>query len=156
MEVQVEPTVVNGTAYYTVSQFAFLIKRSEKCVYGLIRNGNALRHLRVERLFNKPLIPVSELTEFPFTGSGRFPLDDIYHYTADGSETVSVPFSKIIETRNYEKEKLHEQANHPITVRFGKMVPELSSLVEGKSLHRSEEHAEPSMDNAKRGDSKGN
>ncbi len=84
MNIRVEPEIINGRPYYTVRKFAQLTNKSEKAIYNLISKGNAIRKLRVERILDKPMIPAEEYTEYVFTGPGRYPLKDLYRYTAEG------------------------------------------------------------------------
>jgi hypothetical protein len=83
---KIQACKIDGKEYFTIGQFASIINRSHQCVYALVSKGNSLRRLKVVRFLGKPLIPVSELTEFPFTGAGRRPLGDIYHYTLSGEQ----------------------------------------------------------------------
>lgn len=85
LKVSIEPVEIGNTAYYTVSQFASIIKKSEQTVYHLIKGGNAIRKLRCIKLAGRPLIPVSELTEFPFTYPGPKASENTYHYDKNGN-----------------------------------------------------------------------
>jgi hypothetical protein len=78
---------INGARYFTVNNFAYATKRSPQNVRSLISYGNRIRRLKTIRLAGKPLIPYSELLEFPFTVAGRHSTE-VYHYTEDG-EIVS-------------------------------------------------------------------
>lgn len=84
MNIRISGELINGKLYYTVRQFAQLTNKSEKAVYNLISKGNAIRKLKVERILGKPMIPSEEYTDYVFTGPGRYPLKDLYRYTADG------------------------------------------------------------------------
>ncbi len=70
--------------FYTVRQFAFLTNRSPQTIYNLIKTGNSVRKLKSEKIELFSLIPMSELTEFPFTNTGRNAKISIYHYTKEG------------------------------------------------------------------------
>ena len=76
--------VINGERYFTVKSFAIATNRSEQSVRFLMSYGNRLRKLKVDYKMGKPLIPYSELTEFPFTMPGRNSVD-VYHYDETGS-----------------------------------------------------------------------
>ena len=76
--------VINGERYFTVKSFAIATNRSEQSVRFLMSYGNRLRKLKVEYKMGKPLIPYSELTEFPFTLPGRNS-EEVYHYDAVGN-----------------------------------------------------------------------
>lgn len=78
------PQSLDGKDYYTVGQFAFLVNRTEQTIRNLFTKGNAIRKLRVTYFVGKPMIPAEEYTEFLFTGTGKYPLKDVYHYTKDG------------------------------------------------------------------------
>ncbi len=84
MNLNIEPDVVNGKEYYSVRKFAALVHKSEKAVYMLINKGNAVRKLKADFILGHPMIPICELTEFVFTGPGRYPLKDLYRYNEDG------------------------------------------------------------------------
>lgn len=75
--------VLDGERYFTVKAFAAATNRSEQSVRFLMSYGNRVRKLKVVRKFDKPLIPFSELTEFPFTVPGRG-AKEVYHYGVDG------------------------------------------------------------------------
>lgn len=81
---------LNGERYFNVKSFAIATKRSEQNVRFLMSYGNRIRKLKVEYIMGKPLIPYSELTEFPFTVSGRFNRE-VYHYNEDGDPIVVTP-----------------------------------------------------------------
>ena len=76
--------VINDKRFFTVKNFAIATNRSEQNVRFLMSYGNRLRKLRVEYIMDKPLIPYSELTEFPFTLPGRNS-DEVYHYNEEGN-----------------------------------------------------------------------
>lgn len=70
--------------FYTVRQFAFLTNRSPQTIYNLIKTGNSVRKLVSRKIELFSLIPISELTHFPFTNTGRNAQVSVYHYTEDG------------------------------------------------------------------------
>ena len=74
---------IAGSLFLTVKNFARLTNRSEQNVRFLITKGNRIRQLRIIRFAGKPMIYFSELTEFPFTVSGRGQ-EQIYHYDEHG------------------------------------------------------------------------
>ena len=84
MNIRVETEKINGKKYYSVRKFAQLTNKSEKAIYGLIKKGNAIRKLKADYVLGHPMIPAEELTEFVFTGPGRYPLKDLYKYTEEG------------------------------------------------------------------------
>jgi len=75
---------LNGERYFTVKGFAMATNRSDQSVRFLMSYGNRIRKLKVVYMANKPLIPYSELTEFPFTLPGRNS-NEVYHYNEQGS-----------------------------------------------------------------------
>lgn len=75
--------VLDGERYFTVKTFAIATNRSEANVRFLMSYGNRLRKLKVVYKFSKPLIPYTELMEFPFTLPGRNS-EVVYHYDEDG------------------------------------------------------------------------
>lgn len=65
--------------------FATMTCRSIATIRHLMFNGNRLRKLEYrEEPQGKYYIPVEEYEQFPFTSSGRFALNKVYHYTKDG------------------------------------------------------------------------
>lgn len=80
------PVNVDGKQYYTVKQFAFLTNRSTTTIYNLIGKGNAIRKLNCIRLDEKPLIPVEELTDFPFVSPGPNGKERPYFFDANGNQ----------------------------------------------------------------------
>lgn len=80
---------LNGERYFNVKGFAIATKRSEQSVRFLMSYGNRIRKLKVVYIMGKPLIPYSELTEYPFTMPGRNSVE-VYHYTEDGEIVAEV------------------------------------------------------------------
>ena len=86
---KITPLSINGEQYLTPLMFAHLVGVAENTIYRLINKGNVFRKMRANKdYFGRPLIPIVELTEFPFTKAGRYPQHDVYHYTFEG-ERVS-------------------------------------------------------------------
>jgi hypothetical protein len=81
---------VGGELFLDVKDFALVTNKSEQTVRGYIKNGNRVRKLKVMRIVGKPMIPFSELTEFPFTTSGKSTEEEVYHYDENG---------KVVETQ---------------------------------------------------------
>jgi len=77
--------VINGERFLTVKHFAWLTKRSEQSVRFLMIKGNRVRKLKSVHIIGRALIPVAELTGFPFTLPGRKG-KSIYHYTEEGKQ----------------------------------------------------------------------
>ena len=78
-----KPIEINGENYYTVEQFAQLTNKASQTIRGLMHKGNRIRKLKFVHFGNKPFIPATEVTCFPFTVSGRNN-NDIYHYNQKG------------------------------------------------------------------------
>lgn len=76
---------INGEEFYTVSEFARLVNKSDNAIYGLIYKGNKIRKLRTKKFWNKPMIYASELTEYPFTLPGKG--TTVYFYDENGNQT---------------------------------------------------------------------
>lgn len=62
---------INGVDYFDSLDFCFLVRKSKVTINNLIRYGNKIRKLKCVRpRNNQSFIPVSELTEYPFTTGG--------------------------------------------------------------------------------------
>lgn len=83
IQVTVIPTEIDGVKVYTVRQFATIVERTDQTILNLISKGNKIRKLKAIKLGNKPYVLASELTEFPFTLSGKG--DEIYYYNDKGA-----------------------------------------------------------------------
>jgi hypothetical protein len=75
--------VIDGECYFTVKNFALATNRSQQNIRFLMTYGNRIRKLVIIRIAEKPLIPFSELLEFPFTVAGRN-TTTVFHYNAEG------------------------------------------------------------------------
>lgn len=64
-------TNIEGIEAVTLQQFARLTHRSVTTIRRWIYTGNQYRRLQVLHVMGKPLIPISELKNFPFTLQGR-------------------------------------------------------------------------------------
>ena len=64
-------TNIEGIEAVTIQQFARLTHRSVTTIRRLIDSGNQYRRLQVLHVMGKPLIPISELKNYPFTLQGR-------------------------------------------------------------------------------------
>lgn len=84
MQLKIKPININGKAFWTVNQFAFLTNRSDQSVYALINKGNTIRRLQAIKVANRILIPAEELEEFPFTPIGAGAKEKPYHYNEEG------------------------------------------------------------------------
>ena len=76
-------TKINDKEYYNVKQFAALTNRTQQSVRFLISKGNKIRKLKYIKIVGAILIPINELTNYPFTTCGRN--FEVYHYNKDGS-----------------------------------------------------------------------
>lgn len=77
---QIEPIKIGDKDYYTVKQFSHLTNRTTATIYNLLGKGNAIRKLLCIRVDGKPLIPVEELTDFPFAAPGPHGKDNPYFF----------------------------------------------------------------------------
>jgi hypothetical protein len=75
---------INKQRLFTVRTFALATKRSEQNVRFLLSYGNRIRKLQVIYIAGKPMIPATELTEYPFTLPGRYS-NKVYHYDQYGN-----------------------------------------------------------------------
>lgn len=73
---------INNMDYYSVKDFADLTNKSEQTIRRYIIKGNKMRILNSIKINTSILIPISELTEYPFTICGRS--REIYHYDNSG------------------------------------------------------------------------
>ena len=91
MEIQGEKTVqVDGIDYFFVSQFAKLTDYAASSIRALIYKGNSIRQLKHINLSDKPMIPVTELFEFPFVAKGP-PSEDgvfVHRYVLEDGNVV--------------------------------------------------------------------
>ena len=76
--------MVDGELMLTIKDFAIIVNKSEQTIRGYMRFGNRIRKMKMRRIVGKPMIPFSELMEFPFTISGHFTEADVYHYSEEG------------------------------------------------------------------------
>lgn len=65
-KINLEPVLHNNEYYYTVKQFAYLVRRDRAQIYMLFNQGNKIRKLKGVRIGGKPMISVTEVEEFPF------------------------------------------------------------------------------------------
>jgi len=80
---------INGEKYLTIIDFAFVVNRSVSTIRQLLSSGNRIRAIKCEHLAGKPFIPFSEVTEFPFTVSGR-DFSIAFHYTFNAEGTMGL------------------------------------------------------------------
>ena len=83
IKIHIQPIEIEGRKVFTIRQFATIIERSEQTVLNLMHRGNKIRKLKFLKAGGKPYIFASELTEFPFTVSGKG--EDIYYYNSQGA-----------------------------------------------------------------------
>lgn len=90
------PTRIDGIEYYSVGQFAELTHKAAQTIFTLIIAGNRFRRLNVLRIAGKPLIPISELTEYPFTLPGKS--QEVYRYDSSGQQ---IPKERLGDPNDY-------------------------------------------------------
>ena len=86
----IEPYNINGELFYTVKQFAKLIKRSRIRVRELTNRGNenrVLRHMKIDTL---TFIYAVELGEFPFSTQGNSGVTYLYRMNQRGDLQADV------------------------------------------------------------------
>lgn len=69
-----------------ITDFCRCVNKNNQQIHTLIYEGNKIRKLKVIIIAGAKFIPVSEVTEYPFTLSGRS--DSYYHYDEDLNERV--------------------------------------------------------------------
>lgn len=79
-DLKITPVVIDGVNYYTVKDFAALRSRTTGTIYSLIKKGNTIRKLKARYVVGRPLIPESELTDFPWTPPGPNSEERSYYY----------------------------------------------------------------------------
>ena len=109
---------IDGRKYYPLYQFAEMTCRSVSTIRHLMFTGNKIRKLEYkEEPVGRYYIPVTEFTNFPFTSSGRYAADKVYHYTED-KQYVQFEEDEIIKLYEAEgkeyiaKEKKHGKTHH--------------------------------------------
>lgn len=85
MTKSIKPVILDGKEYYTIRQFCTMVDKSENAIYRLIAKGNCFRKLRSVRVGATPLVETREVTAFPFTGAGRYPRREVFHYDMEGN-----------------------------------------------------------------------
>lgn len=73
---------VEGIEYYTVAGFAIMVNKSEQTIRRYVNKGNKIRKLNAIKVNKTVLIPVTELTKYPFTICGRS--YEVYYYNSNG------------------------------------------------------------------------
>lgn len=84
----IEPIQIGRHRYFTVSQMAALTNKSDQTIYNLILQGNSVRKMKCTKIAGRNLIPISELTDFPFTFAGPNAKYNVYHYDENGTMVV--------------------------------------------------------------------
>jgi hypothetical protein len=59
-----------GKKYFDIKTFAYLTDRTTQTIYRLKDHGNVIRKLNAVVIMGKPMIPIEELTQFPFCEPG--------------------------------------------------------------------------------------
>lgn len=75
----------NGERYFSVKHFSWATRRSEVNTRHLMYRGNRVRRLKIVYINGKPMIPYTEMLEFPFTMPGRNSRE-VYHYDESGKQ----------------------------------------------------------------------
>lgn len=80
-----EILTIDGVEYLTIAAFARRRNKTVGHVRRLVTQGNCIRKLSAVWVLGVPVIPVSELTEFPWTVTGLKSQNKPYHYNEDDS-----------------------------------------------------------------------
>ena len=83
MSVLDKTELINDEYYFKVTNFALVTRKSTQNIRYLMAKGNRIRKLKKVYIMDKPLIPATELTEFPFTMPGR-KSKEVYFYDEEG------------------------------------------------------------------------
>ena len=83
MSVLDKAELINDEYYFTINDFASVVRKSAQNIRYLIAKGNRIRKLKTVYIVQRPMIPLSELTEFPFTMPGR-KSKEVYFYDEEG------------------------------------------------------------------------
>jgi len=83
MSVLDKAELINDEYYFTINDFAAVVRKSAQNIRYLIAKGNRIRKLKTVYIVQRPMIPLSELTEFPFTMPGR-KSKEVYFYDEEG------------------------------------------------------------------------
>lgn len=111
---------INGKPHYPMYQFASMTCRSISAIRNLMFKGNKLRKLKyIEEPKGQYYIPVEEYTEFPFTSTGRFAVNKVFHYTEDHQfveydEHELVNLFRSLNKEHLLKEKCNGKAHHAV------------------------------------------
>ena len=84
IELNVQTIKLGNQEYMTVNQMAIITNKSTQTIYSLLKRGNSIRRMKSLQVVGRLLIPVEELTEFPFTGCGTNSAERVYHYSVKG------------------------------------------------------------------------
>jgi hypothetical protein len=113
MNIQINPIIINGIKYVTVREMSRIINKSDQMLYTLLSRGNAIRKMKSIKIAEKILIPLSELTDFPFTYCGKGNV--IYHYDSEGKiidTDISVPYNIEYTNKDYPEDRDLENGNY--------------------------------------------
>jgi hypothetical protein len=99
---------LEGIDYIHISEFAELTNRSIQATRHLIADGNSVRKLKAFRDRSRLMIPVTELTGYPFTNQGASNPKEIYHYVFN--EDGKTMYKKLCEKCSYSQDVCEERA----------------------------------------------
>jgi hypothetical protein len=86
MTKEITPMTIDGKLFYRPADMAHMTKSSENTIYRLVNHGNCFRKMKCTWAYlDRPLIPASELTAFPFSGAGRYSYKEVRHYDENGN-----------------------------------------------------------------------
>ena len=84
IEITVQTIKLENKEYLTVNQMAAITNKSTQTIYALIKKGNSVRRMKSLQVAGRLLIPVEELTKFPFTSCGINSASHVYYYDKHG------------------------------------------------------------------------
>lgn len=80
----VDPKTGEKVEVMRITDFCRCVNKNNQQIHALMYDGNKQRKLKYIEIAGAKFIPVSEVTEFPFTVSGRG--DSFYRYNEKGEE----------------------------------------------------------------------
>lgn len=109
-EKEVQKAVLNGVEYITIQQFAAITNRSIASIRQLISHGNRIRRLMCNYFGSLPIIPYSEVFEYPFTLAGRNN-PSVYHFFVNEKGSYNIREADYKKEQKYGLDKAYEIQN---------------------------------------------
>lgn len=85
---RVKILVIDSIDYLMPIDFAYIVGQTTNNIYQLMKRGNSIRPLKSCRINGMLLIPLTELTAYPFTlsGNNRSQYIQVYHFDIEGNK----------------------------------------------------------------------